>query len=280
MSRIFIALSKKSAAFCGFITLVVLGLGLSPVKADEEDNRYTACLEKAQHAPDRAINEALVWLSEGDNDMRARHCEAVGLFYLGEYGEAAIRLQNLAADIEAGKGLPAKESGRAEPEPTMIADIYAQSANAWLLAGELVRAETTIESALALTRPASSLELELRFDRARIVAGSGDYKMALEDLSYILKYDSGRKDILVFVASAARSIKQYDRAKEAIEAYLEVYPRDPAGYLEQANLHDAMGNRGIARKNWLKVLQLEETGINADAARANLERIDANIGNE
>ncbi len=241
----------------------------------EEDggNRYSTCVALAESAPDRGINMALEWQLAGGG-VPARHCEALGLFYGEEYAEAAVRLEGIAEDMRIGRGMPVRGDTRATATASMLADTFRQAANAWLRGGELVRAEAAIEQALALVPENSALELSIKEDRAFIAAAEEDYALALSELEEVLDANPRRTDLLLFIASAARALEYFDRAEVALERYLKAFPDDASAYLELGNLKDAQGDTDAARKAWVKALSIEDAGLDAEAARANLERID------
>lgn len=241
---------------------------------DTPDNeRYNRCISLAQRAPDQGINAALEWQLLGGG-VPARHCEALALFFDKEYSEAAARLEAIAEDMRIGRGMPVHDDKRATANATMLADTYGQAANAWLLGGEIVRAESAINQALALVPENSTLELDLRVDKARIAAAEEDFTLALSELEAVWAVDRRRIDIMLLLASAARGIENYTRAQSALTAYMNAFPGDPSAFLELGNLRDAQGDSDGARKAWLKVLAITETGPDAEAARTNLERID------
>lgn len=238
-----------------------------------QEDRYDLCLDLVEKTPDRGINNALVWQLEGGG-VPARHCEALGLFYAGEYSEAAIRLEGIAEDMRIGRGMPVRGDERATATANMLADTYGQAAQAWLLGGELVRAEATIGQALALVVVNSPLERSLKVVRARIAAAEEDFDLALSELEAVLRVEPRRTDLLLFVAAAARGTQDYAKAERSLKAYIKQFPNDPSAYLELGNLKDAMGDADAARKAWLQVLTLQEFGPDAEAARVNIERID------
>ena len=261
-----------------FLGLIILWAAPSAAHAQggAEEARYANCMDVAARAPDKGINLALVWQNEGGG-IPARHCEALGLFHLQEYGEAAARLEKIATDMRVGKDMPVRLGKRLVASAGMLADMYGQTANAWLLADELVRAETAIDTALSLTENGSSQELEMLVDRARIAAADEDFTLALADLERVIQHDPGRKNILVLLAAAARGTKDFTKALTALDDYQSIFPRQTAGYLERGNLMDAMGRSKEARKSWLKLLEISDVGPDADAARANLERLDVGL---
>lgn len=274
--------TTHSFAACLVATLLVLtGLASSITgrahagqpSEDEQEDRYGVCLDLVEKAPDKGINNALVWQLEGGG-VPARHCEALGLFYAGEYSEAAIRLEGIAEDMRIGRGMPVRGDERATATANMLADTYGQAAQAWLLGGEIVRAEASIGQAMALVVVNSTLERSLKVVRARIAAAEEDFDLALSELESVLRVEPRRTDLLLFVAAAARGSGDYAKAEQSLEAYVKQFPNDPSAFLEFGNLKDAMGDAGAARKAWLRVLTLQEIGPDADAARANIERID------
>lgn len=251
---------------------------LSDDKVIKEEDRYAACMDLADRSPDKGINMALEWIADGGG-VPARHCEAYGLVKLGEHAEAAARLIKIAEDMRLGRDMPIRMGKRIVASAPMLADMYGQAANAWLLAGELVRAESAIDLALTLAPKNTPQENELVLDRARIAAADEDFELALSDLDRVLKGDPGRKDILVLVASAARGLNRFDRAEAALSEYLSVFPNSATGYLELGNLRHAEGKVDEARKAWLQVLMLEESGKNATAARLNIEKTALKVPN-
>ena len=240
------------------------------------EDRYAACIAMTTKSPDKAIDLALEWQTE-DGGVPARHCEALGLIQLKEYAEAAARLIGLADDMRVGRGMPVRAGKRMAANAGLLADMYSQAANAWLLAGEVIRAEDAITLALSLVSGDSPQGRELLVDRARIAAADHDFGLALTDLETVLKADPNRTDILILIASAARGIGQYSRAEDALSAYRHSYPESSAALLELGNLRHAQGLPGDARKAWLELLRDFSDGPDADAARANLEKLDVHL---
>ncbi|WP_417459452.1 hypothetical protein [Kordiimonas sp.] len=241
-----------------------------------DEERYGACVTLAERVPDKAINIALAWQAE-EGGVPARHCEALALFHLKEYAEAAARMMKIADDMRVGKEMPVRGGKRLVANAGLLADMYGQAANAWLLADEIVRAEDAIEVALALVPHGSSQGRELMVDRARIAAADQDYELALQDLEAVLQLDTNRTDILVLIASAARGVGNFGRADEALKAYFKSYPDSPAGLLELGNLRHAEGKPDEARTAWIKLLVASEQGPEAEAARLNLEKLDLQV---
>ncbi|UTW55512.1 lipopolysaccharide assembly protein LapB [Kordiimonas sp. SCSIO 12610] len=272
MKHIVILFCKISIGF--LIISVPLSAMQDEFQSDEQ--RYAKCLDMTEKAPDNAVNEALIWKGQGGG-VPARHCEALGLFYLGEHEEAAVRLERLVDDMRVGRDMPVRLGKRIVANAFLLAEIYNQAANAWLVAGEIVRAEEAIDNALSLTTENSPQEREFLIDRARIAAADDNFEQAYTDLKAVSAADPGRIDIMLLLASAARGTDRLDEASQALSIYQKVYPDDPSAYLEYGNLKHAQNDFDAARQAWLKVLLLQGDGANADAARSNLEALDLNV---
>lgn len=266
----------------GFVSLMALVAPLQGAAAQSVtvegrgsagEARYIECLDMAEKAPDRAIDMALAWKADGGG-VPARHCEALALANDGEYAEAAIRLEGLVEDMRIGRDMPIIGGKRLTADADFLAEVYAQAANTWLLADETFRALDAIDAAIDLAPPQSPAELAYRVDRARIAAADGDYTLAFNDLARVRIYDPARKDILLFLASAARAIGRYEEASTSLDAYDEAFPDDPVSVLERAHLMDSLGKPEEARKLYLKVIELAGETSLAEAARSNIERLD------
>lgn len=267
----------KQSVITSFISAAILcGISLPVQARDADERRYDRCLETALRTPDKAINLALVWQGEGGG-VPARHCEAVGLYEMGEFAEAGIRLERIAEDMRIGKDMPIRRGKRIVASAEMLADMYGQAANAWLLADETVNAEATINAALSLATKNSPQYADLMLEKAQIFAADGSFGEALRLIEQVIALDGERKEILIFAASSARGSDNYISAQRYLDEYQEHFPDNPTGYLERGNLEDAMGQFSLARKSWLKVIELDPEGIDAEAARANLERLDLQV---
>lgn len=242
--------------------------------AERIGQRYDACLTLAEGQPQKAIDTAFAWDAEVGRSALARHCLAIALSRLGQHQVAAERLEVLAEEMRLGRGMPLIDGARLSADPVLLAQIWDQAANAWLLADRVADAQNAIDEAIALTPDGTPEQVVYLLDRARIAAADGDWGLAYDDLLKVRGLDPLRRDVLLLVASAARHLNYGREAEIALDNYFVSYPDDPAGYLELGNLRDAQGRSDDARTAWRRVLDLEEQGANADAARANLQRID------
>jgi tetratricopeptide (TPR) repeat protein len=224
--------------------------------AEADAVTYDRCLKLAKQNPGAAQSLAQTWHEQGGAHP-AEHCAAVALVGLKRYKEAATRLEALAqAMTTAPAGLRA--------------DVFDQAGQAWLLAGDAVRAYAAAGQALGL----QPNDPELLLDRAEAAASAGYYDKAVTDLDHLLKADPGRVEALIYRASANRALDRLDAALADVEKALTLTPNSVSGVLERGNIRRLKGDLDGAREDWKRVGQLAP-GTQADmAAKANLEHMD------
>jgi len=223
---------------------------------------YSACMTLARADPAAAHESALAWRAKGGGDA-AIHCVAVALLGLGEYGQAARTMEELA--------------GRTDPKrPDLGAGLLAQAANAWLIAGKAEAALTALDKALAL-RPDDAATL---IDRSIARTSLGRDWDALDDLNRALELDPDRVEALVFRAAAWRRVAAWELAVQDIDRALELRPANPDALLERGLIRRGRGDKAGARADWLKLLEIAVDGPLTEAARRNLEALDLKVGAE
>ncbi len=236
---------------------------IGPVRAQsvpvDHAAEYAACMKLAQLRPDEAFESALAWEGVGGGDA-ARHCAAVALIGLGHYPEAAQRLQELAASLAA-------------EHLDLRAEALAQAGQAWMLADNLDQAYAVLSAAVDLV----PRDPELRIDRSIALAGRGSYWEAIDDLNIASELRPDRADILIYRASAYRFVEAEDLALEDVARALELDPDNIEGLLERGILRRLSGDSAGARDDWLKVTSLAAGTPAADAAQANLEKLDVKL---
>jgi tetratricopeptide (TPR) repeat protein len=229
---------------------------VSPRNAEADAVTYDRCLKLAKQNPGAAQSLAQTWHEQGGAHP-AEHCAAVALVGLKRYKEAATRLEALA---QAMTSAPAG----------LRADVFDQAGQAWLLAGDAVRAYAAAGQALGL-QPNDS---ELLLDRAEAAASAGYYDKAVADLDHVLKADPGRVEALIYRASANRALNRCDAALADVEKALALTPNSVPGLLERGNIRRLNGDLEGARADWERIGQIAP-GSQADmAARANIEHLE------
>jgi tetratricopeptide (TPR) repeat protein len=241
------------------LSLAALLLAATPGLAQRlpavEAEQYDRCMAQARTDPAAARDTAQRWKMRGGAHP-AEHCEAVALIGLEQYPEAARRLEALA-------------DAMAKAPPELRAEVLDQAGQAWLLAGETVRAHATLTQALAIAPD----NLDLLTDRAAAAGALGKHGEALADLDRVLAREPARADALTFRASARRALGQLDAALADAEAAVRLAPRSPDALLERGNILGLRGDAEGARRDWEQVARLAPTSEAAAAAKTNLARL-------
>lgn len=259
-------LRQRIAAGCLTGVLAVFSLGAGAQTTDREAIAgYAACMAMAQADPQRAFEEAETWAAQGGGES-ARHCAAISLFGLGRHSEAAGRLEQLSGAM-ALDATGAKILDAAAPR----ARVLAQAGQAWLLAGDGVRAQQALTQALTLTPG----DIELLIDRSIAWATSGRYWEAADDLNAASDLSPERADVLILRASAYRSLEAWDLANDDLSRALALDPGNPDGLLERGIMRSLAGDAPGARADWTRIVEAAPDSPAAAAARNNLAGLES-----
>lgn len=222
--------------------------------------RYEDCTALITRNPGAAFDSALAWRYESGG-APAWHCVGLSLVALGHYAEAGAVFERIAEDM-------AKETppGRA----ALRADVLGQAGQAWLQAGEPIRARAALDVALEL----DPINPELLVDRAQAHAAVSGYWQAVDDLDRAIEYAPSRSDAYAFRAAAYRHLDSLDLAEDDVARALALAPDDPVILLERGNIRRLTGDHAGAREDWLRILAEAPESPAASAAQTNLERLD------
>lgn len=234
-------------------------LAASPALAQRlpavEEDHYERCMALARSNPEAGRDMAQRWRVDGGAHP-AEHCEAVALIGLGQYSEAARRLEALADEM-------------AKAPPDLRAEVLDQAGQAWLLAGDTAKAHAVLSQALLIAPD----DLDLLTDRAAAAGALGKPEEALADLDRVLAKEPGRADALTFRASAKRALGRLDEALADAEAAVKLTPKSPDALLERGNILGMKGDAKGASRDWEEVAKLAPASPAAAAARTNLARL-------
>lgn len=219
------------------------------------NNELAACADQAERRPDEAFQAALRWQEKGGGDL-ARLCQALALFYKGDFRAAATALEILAPIL--GKD-----------DPKAAASILARGGWAWLRAGDDARAERLYTAALEKQPD----DVDLLIDRAFARAEAERFWDAIADLDGALAKDPKRSDAYLYRATAHKALSNYRQALGDIDKVLELKPGDPEAILLRGNVKALAGSLAAARDDWSLVTKLAPDSDSGRAAATNLERM-------
>ncbi len=250
---------RGTSLFVGVMFFMALVFA-SPLRAAEINHarEYQTCMKLARAKPEEGLESALAWRGLGGGNA-AEHCVIVAMIELKYYDVAARRLEVLAQTMRR--------------EAPLRADVLGQAGQAWLLAGDAVRAEANLTAALGLV-PGHPDHL---VDRARARAAIGDYRGSVADLDNAIAADPRRADAYVFRAAAYRYLDERSKALADVEMALRLAPDDGEALLERGILKRLAGDNDGARRDWVRVLELFPDSEPGRLARANIERMDIKL---
>jgi len=221
----------------------------------EAPHEYSTCLTLAKTSPEDGWEEALAWQSMGGGEA-ARHCAAVALIGMRRYEDAGNRLESLA-----------NESVR---DDATRAEMFAQAGQAWLLLGNVQRADAAQRAALKLLPGAP----ELLLDHAVTLAQVHHYKEAVDELSDLLRRQPNRIEAMTLRASAYRYLDKLGAAEADLSRALELDPGFADALVERGMVRRLKGDTDGARADWLMVVKSVPSGPVLEEAQRNLELLD------
>lgn len=225
----------------------------------DDARHYDQCMKRVQQSPEDGFEDALQWRDLGGG-AAAQHCVAVAMLKLGRPGEAAERLEQLALAM------------RFQPA-ALRARVLGQAGQAWLEAGDFVRANAVLSSAIDLNPG----DPDLFVDRSEALAIAKNYWEAIDDLNRAIDISPRNAEAFAFRAAAYRFVDSIDLALEDANRAVTLDPTLPEGFLERGIIFRLQNKLPQARADWLQVLVLDGDGPTGDAARANIERLELKL---
>jgi len=234
------------------------GSTAQPGLADEaaQQKKYQDCMKQAQKAPKLALKQAMDWEKSGGGDA-ARHCVAASYMGLEQYDDAAMELERIAQTMPQVKA-------------PLMAQLFAQAADAWMRMEKPDRALNDVNQGLKLNKKS----VDLLVLRAIIYGNQEKYFEALDDLNTAYDLSSDRSTILILRATAYRKLEQPDLAKDNIEMALKADPNDPDALLERGAQRAQAGDKDGARADWMQAIEIAPDSPAAADAREGLADLD------
>ena len=174
--------------------------------ADATDDRYAACLSKVKTDAEAAMEDALVWSSQGGLH-RAEHCLALAHIAMGKHRLGALRLEELAGQTE-----------RRPPE--MRAELWVQAGDAWFLDRAWNEAARVFTYAIH-ARPGLT---DAYRGRARVALEQDRPEDALQDLAIAARLNDRERYTYELMARAEIIRQDFSAALDAVEKALALEP--------------------------------------------------------
>jgi len=217
--------------------------------------RYKNCLLTVDTNAKKAFDDASQWAGL-DGGLPARHCQAAALMALGQFKEAAIRLEQLAISKIASVFIQT--------------DLLAQAAAAWGQVGNTKRADANLTAALKLLPN----DGQLLISRAQVRALQEDYPGALYDLNKVIRQQPSNAEAYAYRASTYRLMENFDAAMQDANTSLRYDLNNISALLERGILKRLSKNDNGARQDWLRLIKIAPTSAEAESARKNIATMD------
>jgi hypothetical protein len=248
--------------------LITIFLALAAIAAQPADGqaRFASCTALAKSAPEKAIEDANAWRLKGGG-LLSRQCLGLAYAALERWAPAATAFEQAARDAELAK------DGRG-------ADLWVQSGNSWLAAGDGAKARQAFDAALSSTVLAGELRGEVHLDRARASVLLNDLASARADIDKGLALVPS--DPFAWYLSSALALREekVSRAKEDIAKAIALAPAEPQLLLHAGNVAGSAGEAEAALDFYRKAAQAGPATAAGKAAQAAIAANAAAAGNK
>ena len=228
---------------------------------DPVEQRFDRCVGLASEDPAKAEGEAGQWQRDGGGFL-AHQC--LGITYATE-----LRWSAAASEFEAAA------RGGEIAHDRRTANSWAQAGNAWLAAGEPMKARGALNAALAIGTLEGLQRGEANLDRARAFVASGDLADARADLDRACVDAAADPLAWLLSATLARRMNDLPRAKKDIAEALHRAGDDASVQLEAGNIAAATGDEAGAKLAWQRAVSIKPDGVAGRAARNALKQFDS-----
>ena len=235
---------------------ILLALAAAQSASAADVARFQSCTALVKSQPENGVASANDWLLKGGGIL-ARACLGLGQSALGNWAPAAAAFEQAAREAET------KQDPRS-------ADLWVQSGNAWLAAGDGAKARSAFDAALTGTSLTSELRGEVHLDRARALVLLGSIAAARKDLDQGLQLVPS--DPFGWYLSSALAVREQDlaRAQKDVAKAVSLAPDDADVLLHAGNVAAASGEKEAARSFYTRAAAAAPASPAARAAQAAL----------
>lgn len=210
--------------------------------APPPDTRYRSCLDLAASDPRAALNMAERYRLSGGG-AGASECKGLAYTRTSDWRAAAAAFEQAAHEAAAAKA----------PRVTRY---WAQAGNAWLAAGDPVKAHAALDAALAPGTLTGQDKGEALLDRARALVAAGELPAARTDLDAAIGVVPADPLAWLLSATLARRMGDMARARTDIARALDLSADDASVQLEAGNIAATDGDADRARAAWRQAVRL------------------------
>lgn len=226
-------------------------------------NRYDHCVRLSESDAPAARAYAANWHGTGGGFL-ARQCSGLAFAQERNWAGAADAFDAAAREAEVAHDARA-------------ATYWAQTGNAWLAAGDAIKARAALDAALASGSLVGLALGEVQLDHARALVAADEPEAARTDLDHALV--NAGNDPLAWLLSAtlARRMGNVPRAKTDIAQALDRSSDDASVQLEAGNIAALARDEAGARGAWGKAVAIAPDTPAGRSAAAALKQFDVAV---
>lgn len=241
--------------------LAALLLAQTAGPADPPEQRFERCADKATTDSAAGEAEASAWRIAGGGFL-ARQCLGLAYNTARNFNAAGAAFEMAAREAEVAKD-------------ARSAKYWAQAGNAWIAAGEPLKARGALDAALAAGTLKGLALGEAHLDRARAKVAAGDLVGARSDLDRATVEAADDPLAWLLSATLARRTGDLPRAHTDIAQALQRSADDASVQLEAGNIAAASGDETGAKAGWTQAAQIAPDSPAGTAARQALAQFAA-----
>lgn len=233
--------------------LLICALCVFAAPALAQEDNYRNCTLWVSADPAKALAEADRWGEDGGG-LAARHCRALALAGMGDFGAAALEAESIAARTT---------------DSAAYVSLLVQAGEFRMAAGDGAGARTQFDRALA-SDPNHAEALD---GRARATAALGDFAGAIADLDRVIALQPGNAEALALRAAARRQSGDVAGGLADAEAAVAADGGSAVAWFERGAARAVSGDTSGARVDWEQAALLDPGGPTGELAQRNLARL-------
>ena len=247
------------------LTLLALAAATSPAAQstagppDPREARYRHCVALVRSDPAAALADVTRWQASG-GDL-AQQCAGLANAARARWAPAAANFETAANAARIARN-------------SRAASYWAQAGNAWLAAGEPVKARAALDAALAAGTLTGLERGEAQLDAARALVATGDLPTARTAMDGALTTAAADPLAWLLSATLARRMGDLPRASKDIAEALRRSPDDASVQLEAGNIAALNHDEAGARRAWGEAARLAPASAPGQAAAVALRQFD------
>jgi tetratricopeptide (TPR) repeat protein len=239
--------------------LLLAGQAAGP--PDPNEARLHHCVALVRSGAAAALVEADRWRQSGGGHL-AQQCAGLAEAAQGHWAIAAADFEHAARDAQVARD-------------ARLANYWAEAGNAWLAAGEPVKARAALDAALGAGTLTGLQRGEAQLDAARALVATGNVAAGRAMLDQALVGAAADPLAWLLSATLARRMDDLPRARTDIAQALSRSADDASVQLEAGNIaalsHDETG----ARRAWQQAVRIAPNSAQGRAAAAALQQFGA-----